>query len=272
LPSLFWEPYARHARNLGLDQLYLILSFDCDTPEDIQAADEIHQWLKARGCNGVFAVPGAQLKEGAATYRKMAAEGVKFINHGAAPHTEWRDGRYWSITFYDRMTPAEVEADIRLGHRIMTDVLGVAPKGFRAPHFGHYQQPEQLQHIYRILESLDYEYTTTTVPRFLISHGPAYRVGKLHEIPISGTYSSPLKILDSWTNLQSPYTPEITDAYSKAFISSVKQLLRAKIPGLINYYVDPAHVAKSPFFYASLNYCLEAGIPFLTYSKFVDMI
>ena len=248
------------------------MSFDCDTSEDIPAAAEIHSWLKTRGLNGVFAVPGKLLQEGAETYRKMAAEGAEFINHGGAAHTEWREGRYWSITFYNQMTSAEVEADIRQGHEIVKDVISKPPNGFRAPHFGHYQNPEQLQHIYRILESLDYQYATTTVPRFLISNGPAYRVGKLREIPISGTYSSPLKILDSWTNLQSPYAPEITKTYSEAFIASVRQLLKAEIPGLINYYVDPAHVAKSPFFYEALNYCLDANIPFLTYSTFLDMI
>ena len=40
-PNLFWQSYADKARRAGLESLYFIMSFDCDTPEDARAAQEI---------------------------------------------------------------------------------------------------------------------------------------------------------------------------------------------------------------------------------------
>ena len=38
-PKLLWKPYVHRAIEQGLDQLYLVLSFDCDTREDTEAAE-----------------------------------------------------------------------------------------------------------------------------------------------------------------------------------------------------------------------------------------
>lgn len=272
IPSLFWSQYAVRAGSVGLDRLYLTLSFDCDTNEDISASEKIFAWLQARDLPATFAVPGAQLKKGSAVYRDIAASGAEFINHGAAAHSEWRDGRYWSITFYDKIDPEAVEIDIRRGHEITYDCIDQQPVGFRAPHFGHYQQPEQLTHLYRILGQLGYRYASTTIPKFLTSHGPVYKKEGIYEIPVSGIYTQPLKIFDSWTHIPDPHTPKVSEHYGLKLKNSAFKFVQHRINGVMNYYSDPAHVVESNTYYDALQYCYDIGVKFVTYSQLLDII
>jgi hypothetical protein len=250
----------------------MVLSFDCDTDEDIPAAREVHAWLHERGARGVFAVPGAQLTRGVETFRKMANEGAEFINHGALPHTEWRDGRYWSITFYDQMTQAAVAQDIQEAHKILADAIGVKPAGFRAPHFGHFQNPAQLALIYETIRGLGYRYASTTTPLHLQRLGPVGQIDGIWELPVSGRYRNPLGLFDSWGSIESEFSPKITQQYQRLFEQNVDDLLQAQVVGVINHYVDPAHVTDRGFFYASLDHAISEGIRVVTYTELLDIL
>ena len=48
-----------------------------------------------------------------------------------------------STLFYDQLTNDQVKDDIVKGHQNFIDVLNVLPLGFRTPHFGSYQKPNQ---------------------------------------------------------------------------------------------------------------------------------
>lgn len=271
-PQAFWQAYSARAHTLGFEKLYLVPSFDCDTDEDIPAAKKIHDWLLARGHRAVFAVPGAQLKAGEKIFRQMANQGAEFINHGAAAHAEWRGGRYWSTTFYSEMSLDEVEADIRLGHKILEQVTGTPAQGFRAPHFGHYQDKHQLQHIYTILQSEGYVYASTTLPSAHKIFSPLHKTEGIVEFPVSGHYYSPLQVFDSWSHLVSPYQPVITDEYSEKIVTSVGKLLDAGVHGILGYYSDPAHVAGNQSFFNALETCLELGVSLITYSDLLKTL
>lgn len=266
-PSMFWKPYARKARSAGLDKLYLILSFDCDANEDIVAAEELDVWLRACGVNATYAVPGTQLEIGAAVYQKIAANGSEFLNHGYLPHTEWRDGRYHSRTFYDRMTPAEVVADIAAGHETVERIIGVKPTGFRAPHFGCFQSGPQLALQYAALKRLGYRYSTSTLPKFALRNGPVWDAGGIAEIPLTGSLRFPFVILDSWTYLESYYEPVVTRRYGELFTQTVEGLLAMGVPGVLNIYVDPAHVHKSGHFRNAIQRTLDLGVQSLGYGE-----
>src|SRR5262245_39007605 len=69
--------YQQRAASAGLDRLYFILSFDCDRPEDIAAASDVHGRLMDLGICPAYAVPGELLKKGAQTYRQIAATGAE---------------------------------------------------------------------------------------------------------------------------------------------------------------------------------------------------
>jgi hypothetical protein len=252
--------YGSLARAQGLNQLYVLLSFDCDTSEDIAAAEYLDSWLRPRDIKATYAVPGAQLQEGADIFRKLAEMGSDFINHGARPHAEWRDGRYWSITFYHEMSPQEVVEDITNGHEIFCRILQRTPVGFRAPHFGLFQAPEQRELIYSTLRNLGYRYSTSTLPELGLNHGPMVDMGELWEIPLSGSYASPFEILDSWSYVESPYNPTVKPEYVSYFMQTVEQLLVLGVSGVLNYYVDPSHVYKAEAFYRAIEYLLEKKV------------
>ena len=263
--------YIRRARQWGIDRLYLVLSFDCDTQEDIAAAEQLDQWLRERNIKACYAVPGAQLKQGAETYRRIAENGSPFLNHGAAPHTEKVGDAYQSVTFYHQWTHDEVVQDITRGHEIVTETIGQEPRGFRAPHFGLFQKPHQLELQYQTLRSLGYRYSTSTLPNLAFRRGPVYDAGGLFEFPLSGSYASCLQILDSWGSIKSPQEPVLQEVYSRLFVETVQRFVELKIPGLLNYYVDPAHVIRSDAFYEAMNYLIQQKIPSLHYEDVLQI-
>ncbi|KAA3646350.1 MAG: hypothetical protein DWQ07_09025 [Chloroflexi bacterium] len=271
-PNLYWQSYKQKSLDLGLDRLYLILSFDCDTSEDIVAAEQIHNWMLERGLKATYAVPGKQLLEGKEAYRQIADSGGDFINHGARPHTEWRDSRYYSITFYNQLPVEEVIDDIRRGHEMIGEVIGQPPVGFRAPHFGHFQKPSQLALLYSVLGDLDYQYATTTVPWFAREFGPARHTDDMWEFPLSGSYKSPLRILDSWGYLESYGQVRVSERYSQLFIATIDALVSTDIPGILNMYVDPAHVYKNEGFFNAIEHTVAKNVPMLQYADLLELL
>lgn len=236
------------ARETGLDRLYLFLSFDCDTDLDIAASTELHAFLANLGIKMTMAVPGTQLRNGAGVYRALAANGVEFINHGFLPHTAWHVDRYVSATFYHEMDQAAVAEDIRQGHQAVMEVIGRAPAGFRAPHFGHFQEPEHLELVYSLARQLGYRYCSTTSPTAAYAHGPVYDVGGLVELPTSGSVRAPTTILDSWTYLTDRRDYALSEDYADLMIETVDTLIEQGIPGILSWYGDPAHViGQAPF-------------------------
>jgi hypothetical protein len=55
--------YGQLARRAGLDRVWLVLSFDCDTPQDADVAEAVHERLMSMGVRPVYAVPGDLLRE-----------------------------------------------------------------------------------------------------------------------------------------------------------------------------------------------------------------
>ncbi len=271
-PQLFWQWYSYQARTQGFDRLYLTLSFDCDTRQDIEAAEGLHVWLSEHNIKTTFAVPGAQLEEGAMVYRSLAKMGADFINHGAKSHTTWKSDHYESSAFYDLMSPQEVIDDIRKGHEIVKRVLGKPPRGFRGPHFGKFQEKWQLDLIYSTIKSLNYTYATTTVPLYSLIHGPAGQAAGLYEFPLSGSAQAPVSILDSYTYLISSRERIATDDYGIALMRTVERLLAWNICGLLNIYVDPSHVINNDLFFDAMEYIVERGVPSLQYPDVISRI
>ena len=263
--------YGRLARTQGFDRLYIALSFDCDTPEDIPAAEQVHTWLSKRGIKATYAVPGAQLLQGAQTYRRLLDMGADFINHGARPHAEWHDGRYWSMTFYNELTIDEVIEDIKKGHEICQRVLGRSAVGFRAPHFGYFQTPKQREVMYTVLKDLGYLYSTSTLPEYGLLNGPVVKENGIIELPLSGSYANPFAILDSWNYIISPNQPVLKEEYTNLFIQTVRQLLDMQIPGFLNYYVDPAHVCKGKTFYQAMEYLLAQNLETVHFAQLLEI-
>ncbi len=254
------EHYVAAARKLGLDRPYLFLSFDCDTDLDAAAAEEVHEFLKSLGIKAAYAVPGAQLLKSPEPYRRLADRGAEFMNHGGLPHAEWNGDQWVGITFYDSMSPEEAEADIRRGHEIVTEVIGRAPMGFRAPHFGCYQKPEQVDLLHRTAARLGYRYCSTTLPSFGLKYGPAYETHGLLEIPCFGSIRNPKTILDSWTYLTDRKNYALGDQYFDLMVETVDAFVSRELPAVFTWYADPCHVLNQPPFMRAMEHLAKAGV------------
>jgi peptidoglycan/xylan/chitin deacetylase (PgdA/CDA1 family) len=262
-----FEQYASHAASLGLSRPLLFLSFDCDTDLDPQATIEVMKLLDGLGIKATFAVPGVQLERGAKIYREVAQRGCEFMNHGHLPHAEWRDDRYVGITFYEDMPISAVEADIRKGHETVTRLIGRPPEGFRAPHFGHFKKPHQLALVHRLAHELGYRYCSTTLPEYALTHGPAPLIDQVVELPAFGSVSAPTSILDSWTHLSDRKSYALAPTYAELMIETVDRLLAEKMPALLTWYADPAHVAGQAPFERAMRHIASRGIQSLSGSE-----
>lgn len=261
--------YAAKAQAQGFDGLVLYLTFDCDTDEDAAAALQLDPWLRSRGIHAAYAVPGAQLERAADSYRWLKQGGAAFLNHGYQPHAQWQEDRYVPVTFYEQMCVAEVEADIRRGHETATALLGEAPRGFRAPHFGSFQSPEQLALIYRVARDLGYLYCSTTIPQVALDHGPMVARDGVFELPLFGSYLAPTTILDSWTYLEDRKAFRLGQAYFELFRDTVDYMQTNGLSGVLAYYADPAHVIGQQPFLDAMELIAERGIASVTAEEVV---
>jgi peptidoglycan/xylan/chitin deacetylase (PgdA/CDA1 family) len=263
--------YGAISRASGVDRLYLFLSFDCDTDLDIPASDEVHEFLSSLGIKMTMAVPGTQLRNGAAVYGNLATKGIEFMNHGFLPHTKWEGGQYVSTTFYHQMPDADVAADIRNGHEAVMSITGRAPNGFRAPHFGLYQEPRQLALVHSTARELGYRYCSTTIPAVGHRHGPAFDAGGVIELPTFGSVRAPTTILDSWTYLTDRRDYALGDDYAELVIETVDTMLAEEIPGLLSWYGDPCHVVGQEPFLRAMRHIAAKGVPSLSGSEAAAM-
>ena len=267
-----YSDYFRLANQQGIHRPYLFLSFDCDTDLDAEVVECVHNFLDELGISATYAVPGEQLKRCPDPYRRLAARGAEFINHGGLPHAKW-DGNQWvGITFYSDMKPEEVSADIRLGHDIVCDIIGKQPIGFRAPHFGSYQNPDQLNLIYNTTKQLGYEYCSTTIPASGLKYGPAYLTNGMYEFPCFGSIRNPGTILDSWTYLIDKKNYTLDTQYQKLMDETIQQVLTAEVPAIFTWYGDPCHVnGQQPFINAMKNLA-DSGIKSLNGRELLEIV
>lgn len=254
-----FNTYFARAREVGLKEPTLFLSFDCDTDPDIKLVGEVHDFLTRLGIKATYAVPGAQLERGTAEYRALSDRGAEFMNHGQAPHAEWREDRYVSITWYHEMSAEEVEADIRAAHVTIEQLIGQTPRGFRAPHFGLYREPEQLAIIRRVSRALGYKYCSTTVPDVALENGPAFIADGVVELATLGSARAPTVLHDTWTYLTDRKVYALGDEYAELFIETVDAFANAGEPALLTWYGDPSHVAGQRPFERAMEHFAKRG-------------
>ncbi len=266
-PDFLFNRYASLSRKSGIDKLYLILSFDCDTEEDINAAWDVHRRLQGMGISPVYAVPGDLLRRGEKVYRRIYESGSQFINHGDIEHTFYdiKNKRYASCFFYNEQSFDRIKKDIFDGHRTLKEVLNIEARGFRTPHFGTFQSTRQLKFLYGVLKELGYLFSTSTAPIYGLRGGAMINSKGIIELPVSGTIAHPLQVLDSWGYFKAParkFTPE-------DYLNEAKKLsnkLADSGVGIINIYADPSHVYKQELFFQAINEISKVAVP-ITYNE-----
>jgi len=272
-PDYFRKRYARKARQQGIKRSYFILSFDCDTEKDIEVAETVHARLWDIGIMPSYAVPGELLKKGRKTYRALKDGGAEFLNHGYLSHTSHDEGTksYVSTLFYDRLSPEQVRDDIKKGHETCIEVLGEKPKSFRTPHFGTYQKARQVKHLYAVLAELGYSCSSSTTPVTGLWHGPVIKTPHgISEIPVSGCYDYPARILDSWGFKFSPTRRLTENDYVVQFGKMVEFMSRPGSPGVLNIYADPSQVYDWPAFFECM--AMTKNLKNVSFSQLIDEV
>lgn len=260
-PQTAWHRLSRRSQEAGIDGLYFVLSFDCDTKEDADVVLDLDSRLREMGVRPVYAVPGSFLESQSGTYQQLLSRGAEFLNHGYQPHTRWNEGlnRYESCYFYHELSLEKVIEDVTLGDRAIQKVLGVKPLGYRTPHFGTFQTESQLQFLYAELKNLGYRFSSSTVPINAVKLGSRYKEMEITEFPVSGMFSSPLTIQDSWAFFAAPdrtYSGSDYVMEAKKFASFARQ---NSLSGILNYYADPSHVWNEPMFFEGVRAWSEVG-------------
>lgn len=268
-PRIYWAIYQSKVNKLNLDGIYLILSCDCDTDEDIDASIKLQEWAIKNKIKLTYAVPGIQLVNGLDVYKEISQHST-FINHGYLAHAKRQNRQYVSTTFYHEMKSSDIKNDIENGHHCIEDKLNLKPLGFRAPHFGHFQDRHQLSFQYKILKSLDYLFSTSTVSLKACLRGPIYEVrGGFYEIPLTGTHIKPCSQLDSWTYLIDKRKYRLSEKYKENLVSLMDLYENNHINGVINIYVDPSHVINDDIFRDGIELLLSNGVKSIDYHDLI---
>jgi hypothetical protein len=271
-PRRLFDRYAVLCRRAGVDELFLIVSFDCDTPEDFGVVESVCSRLARLGVQPALAIPGALMRQNAAVCRRLAASGAEFLNHGDVQHTEFDPslGRYRSIYFYDRLSEREVREDIAHGDAAVRDITGRPPAGFRAPHFGTFQSPRQLRFLHGILLELGYAMSSSTMPLYGLREGPVFKRFGVWEVPVAGMGTRPTSVLDSWSCFAAPgreLTPEDYVREGEALLNHLSKSGR----GVINCYADPIHIHADERFFAMVR-AWSARARAVTYAQLMNRI
>jgi hypothetical protein len=271
-PGAVYRKHARRAKRAGLDRLYLVLSFDCDTEIDAQVAPGIHARLAGMGVTPVYAVPGELLVKGAGEYGPLAESGSEFLNHGGKEHARYDEGSGVGVStlFYDDIGLDAVREDVEYGHRLVTEVVGREPTGFRTPHFGTFQDPDQLRFLHDVLRELGYRFSTSTMPGWSLRHGPVFDRFGLPELPVTGVPGRPFEILDSWNFFAAP-DRTLSPADYVAGARRLAQLAGSAGPGVINVYGDPLHVHDRDEFFDAVEALAAVATP-TSYGDLLDRI
>lgn len=268
-PATLWRRYAEKCAASGFGERSFVLSFDCDTPEDIKVALDVHHRLLDMNILAVYAVPGELLRIGDKVYTAIAETGAEFMNHGDISHTYFdeRKQRYASCFFYHEQTHERLKRDICEGDKTVTEIIGVKPKGFRTPHFGTFQAAADFKFLYEILTQLEYDYSSSATPEKGLRFGPVYQQDSLLELPVTGMASNPMNILDSWAFFEAPDRQFSPKDYLRE-CENLKDLSVESQNMFLNIYADPSHIADSEEFFEAMA-IIRSVMPSKSYKEVV---
>jgi hypothetical protein len=226
------------------------------------------------GIRPIYAVPGELLKEGSSVYQEIHRSGSEFINHGGRRHTFFNGEtqREESCFFYDQLTPEQRVEDICLGEKRIQEVLGIKPTGFRTPHFGTFSRRQDLVWLHNFLGTKGYAYSSSSIPFWADKSGPKYEATnkKIIEFPVSGGYSRPLTILDTWRAFAGPNRSMTPQQYCEEVVALAGNMSKQR-SGIVNIYADPSHIADEPLFYKAVSELSKQLKP-TTFSELVGVV
>lgn len=233
----YTEQALKHAGNHGW-AMRVGLSFDCDLPEDVTS----HAWLLGRlkeyRLRGSFACIGKYVEMFPAEHRLLADAGHEIINHTYShpshrllnPHQRFRV-----------LSDEQLREEVSRAHETIEKIIGVAPVGFRAPHFGGLHT----NRVYPILREMGYRYSSSTIGTRTPTLGSPFKFRGIWEIPLSPDPKTAFGCLETW-GLYRANPPHYRD--KDEFLALLDELLTAGIASraFLNFYLDPVDLHRDP--------------------------
>lgn len=250
----------------------MLLSFDCDSQDDMECLPGLVSLLDRLEIHSSFALCGALVETHGKAASSLGASGHEIVNHGYSVHTgKNSDGRGFSTMFY-RDCPAEmIEKEITDNHQVLRQFFNREIHGFRTPHFGTFQGEEELSLIYRILHRLGYLYSSSRCPApqpFIFM--PRFN---LYELPLTPCPVHRETPYDSWHMLAAPGKEHKDSDLTGLFSRMIAWADATESSYVFNFYFDPSHLMKDmQRAWQFLSICRGRGLECLTYSEFVRLI
>ena len=222
----------------------LLLSFDCDFPEDVFAIPDVVRQLEGTPVRASFACVGRWVEDYPDEHRVVLESGHELFNHSYS-HPELINSSKHFVSSrddlndrrWDELTLAEKRQEIEGCQEVVRATLGHRMVGFRTPHFGN-TQPEEL---YVPLGEAGLRYSTSVLAARASNLGYPTRQGEILEIPVTCCPVHPFVSFDSWHSLYA------RGGWHRADFAEVfeRRLTRAiQIRGLTNLYLDPKDAAR----------------------------
>ncbi len=217
----------------------LLLTFDCDFPEDALALPEIVVLLEKYGINASFACVGRWAEEYPDAHAAVIDGGHELMNHSYS-HPELVNSPSHFISSrsdfnhrrWQDLSVAERLDEISNCQQVVERTLGYRMKGFRAPHFGNIVVEE----TYELLESVGLCYSSSMLaPRGMRLGVPVWS-GEVLEIPVTTCPEHPFTSFDSWHALYSRGGWHKSD-FHRLLASRLTQA--SEHGALSNIYLDP---------------------------------
>ena len=223
----------------GGKEACVTLSFDCDYREDVEAYPQVLKILEAYPFKTSFACIGKWIEQYPDEHRGIVEAGHEILNHSY----RHPDNEELGVSErFNQLSDAEIESEIVECHAVCQHYLGVAPTGFRIPHFGVQYTPA----VYPILKKLGYSYSSSIVAAESRTLGaPFVEEHGIVEFPVSPCPEHPFGILDTHHALRKKRAWHTKPG---TFLALFQELLAIGMQSHahINLYFDPRDVARWP--------------------------
>lgn len=220
------------------------LSFDCDNPEDHQCLPWLLSLLEKHQITASFAVSGEVVSKNIEAYKTLVDSGHEIINHGYSIHLYSDEkGQKHPSMFYETLGTDEIVNEIEKNDQFLKRKLGIKPIGFRTPHFGTFQNRDQLTFLHKIIKEKGYKYSSSsTIFEAKSNNFVGMSKNGIWEFPLSAIPKFPLSTFDSWALLASPDTKFQKEDFTNLFGLMVGYALKSRKPVFLNVYFDPIHI------------------------------
>lgn len=241
-PGFFFRRVMATQRGIGP---YLVISFDCDFPRDVEVLPQLVALLQRYRVQASFACIGQWVRRYPDEHRTLVEAGCEIVNHTEThPNLYHPDYEYARLdglkrTPFNQLEPAQRREEIERGHATIAEILGAEPVGFRTPHFGVLHVDD----VYLPLTELGYRFSSSVMAAE--RGGVPYRTAEgLWEIPVSPCPLHPCGVFDSWHSM-SKHGASHSGQGEMARLFATLVDAAVQDGGLVNVYFDPKDVLES---------------------------